>query len=253
MARSRGTALGTGGGGAGGGAVRWRLVAEGRGVRALTRSEASARELEAAGAAPVRGDIMDPASLGTAMAGCAVVYHVAGLNGFCLPDPHELTRVNVWGTRSVVTAAGAAGVRRVVARAGAAGGVGGGRDGDWGGGVCVEGACCESEARVCGSACCAGAEVCFANACVTPGGTCTSAGDCAEGEYCELGLGEGSMGDICASAVTGRCLELPPSCADAAPGAPPAGGWPRGAAGAGPAAYGAARRSSESGDRIARP
>ena len=48
------------------------------------------------------------------MAGCGVVYHVAGLNGFCLPDPSALTMANVEGTRAVVRAAGAAGVRRIV-------------------------------------------------------------------------------------------------------------------------------------------
>lgn len=110
----------TGASGFVGRAILTRLVAAGRPVRALTRSDASARDLAAAGAEPVRGDIMDPASLAPAMAGCAVVYHVAGLNGFCLPDPHELTRVNVWGTRSVVSAAGAAGVRRVVLTSSAA-------------------------------------------------------------------------------------------------------------------------------------
>ena len=68
----------------------------------------------------MRGDIMDPASLGAAMAGCEVVYHVAGLNGFCLPDPHQLTRINVFGTRAVVTAAAEAGVRRVVLTSSAA-------------------------------------------------------------------------------------------------------------------------------------
>lgn len=115
-----GTILITGASGFVGRAILERLVAEGRDVRALTRSDASAQTLAATGAEPVRGDIMDPASLAPAMAGCAVVYHVAGLNGFCLPEPHELTRVNVWGTRSVVSAAGAAGVRRVVLTSSAA-------------------------------------------------------------------------------------------------------------------------------------
>jgi dihydroflavonol-4-reductase len=115
-----GTILITGASGFVGRAVLARLVEAGREVRALTRSDASAHALAGAGAEPVRGDIMDTASLAPAMEGCEVVYHVAGLNGFCLPDPHELTRVNVWGTRSVVSAAGAAGVRRVVLTSSAA-------------------------------------------------------------------------------------------------------------------------------------
>ncbi|WP_217914616.1 NAD-dependent epimerase/dehydratase family protein [Miltoncostaea marina] len=104
----------TGGAGFVGRAVLDRLVAEGRPVRALARSDASAAALAAAGAEPVRGDILDPASLGRAMHGCEVVYHLAGLNGFCLPRPSELFALNVDGTRNVVRAAAAAGARRVV-------------------------------------------------------------------------------------------------------------------------------------------
>lgn len=104
----------TGGSGFVGRAVLDRLIARGRTVRALTRSDASAAALASAGADPVRGDLGDPASLERAMAGCEVVYHVAGLNGFCLPDPGALTVANVEGTRAAVRAAGAVGVRRVV-------------------------------------------------------------------------------------------------------------------------------------------
>jgi len=109
-----GPVLVTGGSGFVGGAVLARLVERGREVRALTRSVPSAGALSRAGAQPVRGDILDRASLESAMAGCEVVYHLAGLNGFCLPDPRELTRMNVEGTRLVVLAAAAAGVRRLV-------------------------------------------------------------------------------------------------------------------------------------------
>lgn len=104
----------TGGAGFVGRAVLDRLVAARRPVRALARSDASAAALAAAGAEVVRGDILDPAALERAMRGSEVVYHVAGLNGFCLPDPRELVRMNVDGTRNVVRAAAAAGVRRIV-------------------------------------------------------------------------------------------------------------------------------------------
>jgi dihydroflavonol-4-reductase len=104
----------TGGSGFVGRAVLGRLVARGSTVRALTRSDASAAALASAGAEPVRGELADSASLERAMAGCEVVYHVAGLNGFCLPDPGALAVANVEGTRAVVRAAGTAGVRRIV-------------------------------------------------------------------------------------------------------------------------------------------
>lgn len=104
----------TGGNGFVGRAVLDLLVAAGRPVRALARSEESAAALAAAGAEPARGDILDPASLELAMDGAAVVYHVAGVNGFCFPDPAVLYRGNVDGTRNVVRAAAAAGAGRLV-------------------------------------------------------------------------------------------------------------------------------------------
>lgn len=104
----------TGGSGFVGRAVLRRLVASGRPVRALARSDAAAAAVAAAGADPARGDILDPASLAAAMRKADVVYHVAGVNGFCLPDPGELDRGNVLGTANVVRAAAAAGVHRIV-------------------------------------------------------------------------------------------------------------------------------------------
>jgi dihydroflavonol-4-reductase len=95
-------------------AVLDRLVASGRPVRALARSGESASALAAAGADPARGDILDPGSLAPAMEGAEVVYHVAGVNGFCFPDPTVLYRGNIEGTRNVVRAAAAAGARRIV-------------------------------------------------------------------------------------------------------------------------------------------
>ncbi len=90
------------------------LVAAGRPVRALTRSEAAAQRLVDIGAKPVRGDLRDRASLEAAFAGCETVYHVAGVNAFCLPDPRPMFEVNVAGSRAVVLAAAAAGVTRLV-------------------------------------------------------------------------------------------------------------------------------------------
>ena len=90
------------------------LVAAGRPVRALTRSDAAARRLTDLGAEPVRGDLRDRTSLEAAFAGCETVYHVAGVNAFCLPDPRPMFEVNVAGSRAVVVAAAAAGVQRLV-------------------------------------------------------------------------------------------------------------------------------------------
>jgi dihydroflavonol-4-reductase len=104
----------TGGSGVVGGGVLRRLVADGRRVRALARSERAAEVVAKLGAEPVRGDILDVDSLAAAMAGCEVVYHVAGVNQFCSKDPTPMERANVTGSTNCVMAASRTGVRRLV-------------------------------------------------------------------------------------------------------------------------------------------
>ncbi|MGH9052349.1 MAG: NAD-dependent epimerase/dehydratase family protein [Acidimicrobiia bacterium] len=108
------TVLITGGTGFVGRAILQELLSGGREVRALSRATRSSARLRRLGADPVRGDILDYQSLVKAMQGCEVVYHAAGLNAFCLPDPGPLFRLNVDGSRNVVRAAAATGVHRVV-------------------------------------------------------------------------------------------------------------------------------------------
>ena len=104
----------TGGTGFVGGAIVDALVADGREVVALVRSDEGARALEERGARPARGDILDRDSVERAARGCEVVYHVAGVNSFCLRDPSPMFRANVEGTGTVVEAAARAGARRLV-------------------------------------------------------------------------------------------------------------------------------------------
>ena len=104
----------TGGSGVVGGAVLQRLVAGGRSVRALARSDAAADAVRALGAEPVRGDVLDEPSLLAAVDGCEVVYHVAGVNKFCQKSARPMRSVNVQGSANVVKAAAIAGVRRIV-------------------------------------------------------------------------------------------------------------------------------------------
>jgi len=54
------------------------------------------------------------------MEGCEVVYHVAGVNTMCTPDPGPMYRTNVDRVGTVVRAAAAARVRRVVLTSSAA-------------------------------------------------------------------------------------------------------------------------------------
>ncbi|MDH5224841.1 MAG: NAD-dependent epimerase/dehydratase family protein, partial [Actinomycetota bacterium] len=104
----------TGGSGFIGGALLTRLLADGREVRALARSEASAKVLAARGAAIVRGDLFDHGSLLEGMRGCSTVFHVAGVNAMCARDPDPMLRTNVEGAAAVVRAAAAARVARLV-------------------------------------------------------------------------------------------------------------------------------------------
>ena len=97
-----------------GGALVDGLVAAGRPVRALVRSADAAQALRGRGAEPVTGDVLDPASLARAAAGCSVVYHTAGVNTFCLADPTPMKMVNVDGSVNVIAAAAACGVGKVV-------------------------------------------------------------------------------------------------------------------------------------------
>ncbi len=97
-----------------GGGIARRLLADGRDVRALTRRPGDAGALAALGIEVVGGDVLDAASVERAAQGCEVVYHAAGMNGFCFPDPGPMRAANVTGTGTVVEACARAGVRRIV-------------------------------------------------------------------------------------------------------------------------------------------
>jgi nucleoside-diphosphate-sugar epimerase len=103
----------TGGSGFIGGRLIERLVAEGRPVRALARSDAAAAKVEALGADAVRGDLADRASLAAGAAGCATAFHLAAHLGEWGPW-EDFERGNVEGTRNALAACREAGVRRFV-------------------------------------------------------------------------------------------------------------------------------------------
>ncbi|HEX6231251.1 MAG TPA: NAD-dependent epimerase/dehydratase family protein [Actinomycetota bacterium] len=104
----------SGGSGQLGRALVRRLVADGRVVRALARSERATAIVAEAGATPVPGDVLDPGSLRPAMEGVGTVFHAAGVNATCLRDPAPLYRVNVDGSTNVIGAAAEEGVGCVV-------------------------------------------------------------------------------------------------------------------------------------------
>lgn len=111
-----GPVLVTGATGFVGGAVVRHLLAKGAAVRCLVRDRARAAALDGLGS-PVEirvGDITEPASLGPALEGAALVINCAGLNSFWEPDRRAFTRINVDGARNIVWAAVRARAGKVV-------------------------------------------------------------------------------------------------------------------------------------------
>ena len=97
-----------------GGALATRLQERGDDLVALARSDASAAKLGARRLKVARGDVLDEDSLAAGMEGCDLVFHCAGLNSHCTPDPKLLLKVNAVSPELVVQAAARAGVKRVV-------------------------------------------------------------------------------------------------------------------------------------------
>jgi dihydroflavonol-4-reductase len=93
-----------------------RLLDRGEKVRLLVRDPSGGATAlgELQGAEIARGDLRDADSIGRAVNGCAVVYHVAADYRLWAPKPAEMYRSNVDGTRNVLEAAKKAGVERCV-------------------------------------------------------------------------------------------------------------------------------------------
>jgi dihydroflavonol-4-reductase len=107
-------ALVTGASGFVGAAVARVLVAAGWEVRALLRAGSDPTNVQGLPLELAVGDLNAPASLAAAVADCDAVFHVAADYRLGAPDPSELYRTNVEGTRSLVAAALGAGVRKIV-------------------------------------------------------------------------------------------------------------------------------------------
>jgi dihydroflavonol-4-reductase len=101
----------TGGTGFIGRAVVAELLAAGREVRVLARHPEALADLQVE-AAP--GDLVDPASLASAIKGCDRIFHVAADYRLWVPDPEAMYAVNVQGTKDLLNAAAEAGVAKVV-------------------------------------------------------------------------------------------------------------------------------------------
>lgn len=104
----------TGGSGVVGAAVVRHLVAADHEVWALARSAAASRKLAGMGASVVHGDVSDRGALDRLFKGKQWVFHVAGVNEMCSPDPSRMWKVNVNGALAVLEASIEGGVERFV-------------------------------------------------------------------------------------------------------------------------------------------
>jgi len=97
-----------------GSAVARALAAQGRQVRGLVRATSPRTNVQDFPGALVEGDARDPVAMGAAMQGVRWLFHVAADYRIWAPDPEEIVRNNLAGTKVVMDAALAAGVERLV-------------------------------------------------------------------------------------------------------------------------------------------
>ncbi len=93
--------------------VARQAAEQGHQLRVLVRP-ASRRTYLPVGAMPVEGDLRQPEAFASALEGCDALIHVAADYRLWVPDPAEMYRANVEGTRKLLALARAAGVARVV-------------------------------------------------------------------------------------------------------------------------------------------
>jgi len=97
-----------------GSAVVRALIARGHDVRALVRPSSDRRNLDGLKADIAEGDLLDSATLESALRGCSGLFHVAADYRLWAPDPGPMFKANVEGTRTIMRAAADCGVERIV-------------------------------------------------------------------------------------------------------------------------------------------
>src|SRR5690606_33552494 len=104
----------TGANGFVGSAVVRCLLTAGHEVRAMVRPGSNRRNLDSLPVEITEGDLLDAASLKSAVSGCDNLFHVAADYRLWIPDPNVMYDTNVKGTESLVLAAAEAGIKRII-------------------------------------------------------------------------------------------------------------------------------------------
>jgi dihydroflavonol-4-reductase len=107
-------ALVTGAAGFIGSNVVRELMSEGIGVRAMVLPGEDVRNLEGLDVERVEGNVMDPASLDRALAGCDTLFHLAAIYALWARDRRIFYDVNIQGSRNMLWAAKRADLEKIV-------------------------------------------------------------------------------------------------------------------------------------------
>ena len=97
-----------------GSAVLHLLIDKGHEVRALVRPGSDRRNFDGVDVEVLEGDLRDTASLKQAVNDCNFLFHIAADYRLWIPDPENMYKTNVDGTRHLITAATEAGVEKIV-------------------------------------------------------------------------------------------------------------------------------------------
>ncbi len=97
-----------------GSAVVRLLLQKKNNVRVLARSNGDRRNIEGLPVEIIEGDLLNPDSYREALKGCRGLFHVAADYRIWVPNPAEMNKVNVDGTRALMEAALEAQIPRIV-------------------------------------------------------------------------------------------------------------------------------------------
>ena len=97
-----------------GSAVLRLLIDEGYDVRVLVRKNADMRNIKEYDVKIIKGDLQNTESLKSAVYSCEQVFHVAADYRLWVPDPENMYKTNIDGTRNLILAATDAGVEKIV-------------------------------------------------------------------------------------------------------------------------------------------